>query len=78
MYGNKPLQPLVPKENYDKDKSMWTLSYRLKGAALGIIAIFIFCYLKVGYYPAKYIVAGGILGYFFGWVAGSFFYTKKQ
>ena len=76
MYPNKA--KLAPKsEPYDSDRSMWTLSYRLKGVALGLIAVFVFCYFQVGDYPIKYIIGGGILGYFLGWMAGSFFYTKK-
>lgn len=76
MNKPKPQLPLYQKSP-DTQKSMWTLSYRLKGLAFGLIAMAVYCYIYVGYYPAKYFIAAGILGYFLGWVAGSFFYTNK-
>jgi len=76
MNTPKPQLPLYQKPN-DQDKSMWTLSYRLKGIAFGLMAFAAYCYIYLGYYPIKYFIAAGILGYFLGWVAGSFFYTKK-
>ncbi|MCD4760786.1 hypothetical protein K8R42_02725 [bacterium] len=65
------------KAKAEAEKSMWTLSWRLKGLALGVFVILAYCYPYVGEYPAKIIIGGGILGYFLGWVFGGFFYTKK-
>ncbi|MBU1202441.1 hypothetical protein KKH39_00090 [Patescibacteria group bacterium] len=62
----------------DKERSMWVLSYNLKGMAAGIFAIALFCYVYIGDYPAKYLIGGGLLGYFVGGLLGKFFYTKPQ
>ena len=58
-------------------KSMWTLSYRIKGMTLGTVLMFGYGYFYLDKVDAKMVIAGGILGYFLGWVVGSFFYTKK-
>jgi len=76
MNTPKPQLPLYQKPG-DPEKSMWTLSYRLKGMAFGLIAMVVYCYIYVGYYSAKLLIAAGILGYFLGWVVGNFSYTKK-
>lgn len=62
----------------DSQRSMWVLSYNLKGMAVGLLAISLFCYIYVGEYPARYLIGGGILGYFVGGLLGRFFYTKPQ
>ena len=58
-------------------KSNWTLSYRIKGLTIGALVMFLYTYVHLGVSDPKMIIAGGILGYFLGWVAGSFFYAKK-
>lgn len=58
-------------------KSSWTLSYRLKGLTAGVLIMFIYINFYRGENNPKMIVAGGILGYFLGWMVGRFFYTKK-
>lgn len=58
-------------------KSSWTLSYRIKGMTAGALLMFLYINFYKGESNPKMIIAGGILGYFLGWVVGSFFYTKK-
>jgi len=58
-------------------KSTWTLSYRIRGMTAGALTMFLYIHFYLGQYNPKMIVAGGIIGYFFGWLAGNFFYTKK-
>lgn len=84
MLNNDP-KPIEPsylkkqlKDKEDSARSMWTLSYRLKGLAAGFFLSAVYCYAYVGTYPAKFLIAGAILGYFFGWVVGSFFYKQKS
>jgi len=61
----------------EADKSNATLSYRIKGLTGGTLIMFIYTYFYVGESSPKMLIAGGVLGYFLGWVAGNFFYTKK-
>lgn len=61
----------------DAAKSSWTMSYRIKGMAAGAVIMFLYINVYLGETNPKMIVAGGVLGYFFGWLIGSFFYTKK-
>jgi len=58
-------------------KSSWTLSYRIKGMTAGALIMFVYTGFYLGEANPKMIIAGGVLGYFLGWVIGSFFYTKK-
>ena len=58
-------------------KSSWTLSYRIKGMTAGALLIFLYTSFYLNESNPKMIVAGGVLGYFLGWLIGSFFYTKK-
>ena len=58
-------------------KSSWTLSYRIKGMAAGALAMFFYINFYLGESNPKMVVAGGVLGYFLGWMIGSFFYTKR-
>ena len=65
------------KAKEDAAKSSWTLSYRIKGMTAGALLMYIYINLHLGESNPKMIVGGGVLGYFLGWLAGSFFYTKK-
>ena len=76
-YSPRPNFPQPPKP-YDAKRAATVFSYRINGLLLGVLVVYLFCYFYVGEYPAKYLVAGGVLGYFLGWVAGNFFYTKKD
>jgi hypothetical protein len=58
-------------------KNSQTLSYRIKGMAAGAGVMFFYTYLYQNESKPYMIVAGGMLGYFFGWIIGNFFYTKK-
>lgn len=62
----------------DKERSLWTLSYRLKGLAAGFFLAAVYSYIYEDGYPPKILVAGAILGYFLGWVIGRWFYTEKS
>lgn len=58
-------------------KSSWTLSYRIKGMTAGVIIMILYINFYLGETNVKMVIAGGVLGYFAGWLLGSFFYTKK-
>ncbi|MBT4209788.1 MAG: hypothetical protein HOE19_02650 [Candidatus Komeilibacteria bacterium] len=58
-------------------KNTWTLSYRIKGMTGGALIMFLYTSFYLDQSNPKMIILGGILGYFLGWVVGSFFYTKK-
>ena len=58
-------------------KSSWTLSYRIKGMTAGALIMFFYINFHLGENNPKMIIGGGVLGYFLGWLAGTFFYTKK-
>ena len=67
-------------QNKAKDeiaKSSWTMSYRIKGMTIGAALMFAYLHFHLGQDNPKMIVAGGIVGYFLGWLTGNFFYTKK-
>lgn len=56
--------------------SNWTLSYRLRGLAFGLILAGIYCYFIRHEWSVIVILAAGVLGWFLGWLAGRFLYTK--
>ncbi|MBT6691156.1 hypothetical protein HOB10_02410 [Candidatus Parcubacteria bacterium] len=84
--NNKPYIPPKNLQNKMKpattsgnaDKSNWTMSYRLQGMAIGLIAVAIYCYTYLQYWPKTLIISAGIFGYFAGWVVGSWAYKKKD
>lgn len=65
------------KAKEEATKSTWTMSYRIKGLTMGAFLMFAYLHFYLDKDDPKMIVAGGVLGYFFGWLAGNFFYTKK-
>lgn len=73
MENNTNYQP--PKQ---ASRSMWTLSYRLQGLALGLVVILLYCYFHLGYWHKYLIIAGGIAGYFLGWLVGRFTYRSRS
>jgi len=52
----------------------FTLSYSIKGMALGIALSWFYCYAFLGHFSAKYLIAGPIVGWIVGWLVGRFFY----
>ena len=73
-----PIKPLNAPVTGDGEQKSWTLSYRLKGLALGLIAVGVYNYLFWPEWEIKFLIAGGVLGYFLGWIAGYFTYSKKS
>jgi hypothetical protein len=73
-----PIKPLNTPATGDGEQRSWTLSYRLKGMAIGLIGVGIYSYLYRPELEAKFLIAGGVLGYFLGWVTGYFTYSKKS
>ena len=65
------------KAKEELNKSAWTLSYRIKGMTAGALIMFFYIHYYLGQDNPKMIIAGGVLGYFLGWLLGRFFYTKK-
>lgn len=64
--------------NIDNSKKrMFTLSYRINGLTLGLIAAGIYCYYFLGYWSIYVLIIAPVLGYFIGWFVGMFSYTKK-
>lgn len=79
---DNPIEPsYLKKQQSDKaakERSMWTLSYRLKGLSAGFFLAAVYCYIYESGYPPKFLIAGALLGYFVGWVIGSFFYKGES
>ncbi|PLX26019.1 hypothetical protein C0580_00780 [Candidatus Parcubacteria bacterium] len=63
---------------YDKQKSLWSINYGLKGMALGVAVSFGYFYYYEDYYSPKIIAAVTVLGYFVGWAVGNFMYSDKS
>lgn len=80
MYNQPKKQPPVNRPGTPQDGKLtnWTLSYRLKGLAIGLIAAGIFCYTYLHYWEKWLLLGAAILGYFLGWLVGHFTYTRKQ
>lgn len=78
---NKATKPaaVVPKGPGEDSKiSMFTLSYRIKGMALGLIVAVVYCLLFLHAWSVKYLIAGPIVGVMLGWIAGRFFYRSDK
>ena len=71
MENNTNYQP--PKQ---ASRSMWTLSYRLRGLALGLVLAALYCYFYLEYWHKYLIIAASIMGYFLGWLVGRFTYLS--
>ena len=83
--GNKPYIPpkdlqnkMKPVTPGDAAKADWTMSYRLQGMAIGLMAAAIYCYAYLQYWPKTLIISAGIFGYFAVWVVGTWMYKKKD
>ncbi len=66
---NKPVKPV--------SRSMWTLSYRLKGLSFAFLGAIIFSQFYLGYYSKFLLITTALAGYLAGWLWGSFTYQKK-
>ena len=72
----KAVSPTGPSEEYKI--SMFTLSFRIKGMALGLALAIVYCIFFLHDWSVKYLLAGPILGYILGWLAGRFFYRSGK
>ena len=78
MNDKLPKLPGQQPPQIDAAKTGWTLSWRIKGMALGLAISLIYFHFFTNDYNEKIIIACAILGYFIGWAAGSFMYTDKS
>jgi hypothetical protein len=73
-----PVKPLNAPVTGDGKLRSWTLSYRLRGMSIGLIGVGIYNYFYWPDWEIKFLIAGGVLGWFLGWIAGHFTYSKKE
>lgn len=75
----RPQEKMGPIEHSEGYKiSFFTLSYRIKGAAIGLVAAIFYTNFYRHDLSEKYILAGVVGGWCIGWLIGRFFYTSKQ
>lgn len=70
----KPSEPMLKVVSRASKISNWTLTYRIRGMALGIALAWAYCYFVLGDFPVKYLIAGPIVGWLLGHLVGRFFY----
>lgn len=58
-------------------RSMWTLSWRIKGLSFGFLAGVAYCYFYLLEWNKWYLLAGLVAGWFLGWIIGLFTYRQK-
>lgn len=78
---NKTAKPtvIVPSGRSEEYKiGMFTLSYQIKGMALGLALAIAYCYFFLHGWSVKYLVAGPIVGAILGWLVGRFFYRSDK
>ncbi len=74
---SKPSKPVGPNSSTkDSGIANWTLSYRLKGLTFALAVAGIYNYFYLPDWNYQLLIASMILGYFLGWLAGRFYYTK--
>ena len=61
----------------NSSRSMWTLSWRLKGLSLGMALAALYCYFYLQIWDKWLLLAGMVGGYFLGWIAGLFSYRER-
>jgi hypothetical protein len=71
MNNNQPT-----KNSNQPSRSMWTLSYRLKGLTICLALAAIYCYFFLHYWHKSLLIAAIIFGYFLGWAVGNFTYRQ--
>lgn len=68
-------------ENLSKPKkasrSMWTLSWRIKGLTFGLLAAVAACYFYFHILDKWILFTGLVAGYFIGWLVGLFTYQAE-
>ncbi len=58
-------------------RQQYTLSYRLRGLAFGLIIAGIWYYFFLEHWSSYILIIPPIFGYFLGYLTGNFLYTKK-
>ncbi len=75
----RPQEKIGPVEHSEGYKiSFFTLSYRIKGAVIGLLVAFFYCNFYRHDFSEKYILAGAVGGWCIGWVVGRFFYSSNK
>lgn len=75
----RPQETTAPKERSEGYKiTMFTLSYRIKGAMIGLAVAIIYCEYFLHYWSQWYILAGLFGGWIVGWLVGRFFYSSDR
>ncbi|MCB9802402.1 hypothetical protein H6761_00075 [Candidatus Nomurabacteria bacterium] len=67
----------INQNNSHSGRSMWTLSWRIKGLTLGLLLGFAYCYFYLLEWNKWYILAGAVAGWFLGWLVGLFTYHQE-
>ena len=58
-------------------RQQYTLSYRLQGLTFGLAFAAIYSHFYLGYWSHYVLIITPLFGYFLGYLAGNFLYTKK-
>ncbi len=69
-----PVDKTVKVQSQESKIFNFTLSYSIKGMAIGIALSWFYCYFLLGNFSPKYLIAGPLLGWLIGWLVGRFFY----
>ena len=71
---NKQENLIKPKKS---SRSLWTLSWRIKGLSFGLLAAAVFCYFYLQNWDKWILLLGLAAGYFLGWLVGLFTYQEN-
>jgi hypothetical protein len=75
----QPQSKMGPTEHSEGYKiSFFTLPYRIKGAAIGLVLAIFYCNVYLNDLSEKYLLAGVVAGWCIGWMVGRFFYTSNK
>lgn len=76
---DRPKEILGLKEHSEAYKIFeFTLSYRIKGAMLGLALAIAYCNFYLHRWSEIYLLGGLVAGWFLGWLVGRFFYISKR